>query len=74
MTTEEFIPGLSDEEVYLMNLDEWERVPVEFYDLGETWQDVEQEYLKENPPFDNDKITLMEYLDMYYFPPVRIPK
>lgn len=35
----------------------------------ESWEDIKQEYMKENPPFDNDKVSYEKWLELYYNPP-----
>jgi hypothetical protein len=74
MTTEEwddlpcFNPGLPDEEVHQMNLDEWERVPIEFYSIDDLWDKIILE------AYESDTYTLGGYLKEFFYPPVRIPK
>lgn len=38
----------------------------------ENWDKIFDEYSKENPPFDNDRISLGIWLETYYYPPKRI--
>lgn len=40
-------------------------------DNKKEWDEIEQEYMKEHPAFDNDKIDFFEWLKIFYLAPKR---
>jgi hypothetical protein len=39
--------------------------------INDKWNDIFQEYLKENPTFDNDKVSFLSYLEDNFNPPIK---
>lgn len=42
-----------------------------YKDRKETWDNIWDEYCKENPPFDNDKLSLIDWLGVWYKVPAK---